>query len=262
MVRSDNTTTCAYINRQGGTRSWELCAQAVRLWLWCLDHQISIRAVYLPGVDNVEADSLSRGWGQASFAEALDHREWELHKEVLKSVFLMLGQSQIDLFANRSNTRLPHFCSLIPKQGADAVDAFSIPWTHFLGYAFPPWVMIPKVVDKVVRDQATLILIAPEWPDRPWFSALLHMLVEMPVRLTPRQDLLFQRGKYHLRPEFFKLVAWKITGLPSAAKEFRKRLLGSQNTPWCLAPGQSTKPSSTRSAIGAVNGVWIPCLSI
>ena len=71
LVRSDNTTTCAYINKSGGTRSRDLCHLALEMLEWCFSHQIELRAVHVPGVDNVLADFLSR--------QKIDPREWGLH---------------------------------------------------------------------------------------------------------------------------------------------------------------------------------------
>ena len=113
LVRSDNTTTCAYINKQGGTKSWDLCLLAQRLWLWCLQQDIHIRATYIPGKSNTPADALSRGKPLDSLAHpVVDQREWTLSREVAQAVFLALGQPTTDLFATRSNTQCPLFCSL------------------------------------------------------------------------------------------------------------------------------------------------------
>ena len=113
LVRSDNTTTCAYINKQGGTKSSDLCAQACRLWQWCLDHNIVIRAAYIPGVVNVPADALSSGKSLPVLLNHRgDHREWSLATQVCQALFLRLGEPQVDLFATKANSRLPVFCSL------------------------------------------------------------------------------------------------------------------------------------------------------
>ena len=46
-------------------------------------------------------------------------------------------------------------------------DAFSIDWgTYPLLYAFPPIVVMHRVVKKIIQDQARVVLIAPKWPQR------------------------------------------------------------------------------------------------
>ena len=55
-----NSTVIFYINKQGGTRSIQLCRQAMRLLLMCQDNQIVLRSRHIPGRLNVLADILSR----------------------------------------------------------------------------------------------------------------------------------------------------------------------------------------------------------
>ncbi len=60
LVQCDNMWVVSHINKQGGTRSWTLCLQMIKVLRWCHRHQISLTAVLLPGEDNVLADALSR----------------------------------------------------------------------------------------------------------------------------------------------------------------------------------------------------------
>ena len=52
LLRIDNTTVVAYINNLGGTVSRELVMLTRDLWMWCLERNIHIAAVHLPGVLN------------------------------------------------------------------------------------------------------------------------------------------------------------------------------------------------------------------
>jgi hypothetical protein len=168
----------------------------------------------------------------------------------------------VDLFAAQVNAKLPMFCSLTSGQGEKAVDAMSIPWVNLNGYAFPPLVLLPRVISKIIREKARVLLIAPAWPDRPWFSSLLHLLTEPPVRLPVRQDLLSQKGQFHPNPEFFKLTAWRVCGDPSLGEEFRRRLLKSPSAPGLRVPERSTRRSGRPSVIGVVRGVQIPWMHL
>ena len=60
LVATDNSTVVAYINKQGGTHSVEMCALLWRIMSWCHRFKISLRARHIPGGLNVIADSLSR----------------------------------------------------------------------------------------------------------------------------------------------------------------------------------------------------------
>ncbi|KAL8608175.1 hypothetical protein ACOMHN_016630 [Nucella lapillus] len=91
----------------------------------------------------------------------------------------------VDLFATRFNHQLPTFVSPVPDLLAWATDALSIPWRGILGYAYPPFPLLPKVLRKARLEQAELILIAPRWPAQPWFSDLLSLTSYPPIQLTP-----------------------------------------------------------------------------
>ena len=102
-VFSDNTTTVAYINRQGGTRSPNLCLKAWFFLLWCQQNDIQVRASHIAGVENTLADALSRG--------RLSQGEWELDPQWANFLFERLGRPLVDLFATAQNAKLPTFCS-------------------------------------------------------------------------------------------------------------------------------------------------------
>lgn len=60
LIMIDNTTAVAYINNLGGTVSPLATEIAKDLWMWCLERNITVKAQYLPGVENVRADRESR----------------------------------------------------------------------------------------------------------------------------------------------------------------------------------------------------------
>ena len=95
-----------------------------------------------------------------------------------------------------------------------AVDALSIPWTDLLGYAFPPFAIISKVIRKARLEGARLILIAPWWPSQPWFPELLSLSHEsaIPLVLGPRSLLQPRSGVPHSNPQVLSLHAWLLCG--------------------------------------------------
>ncbi|KAL0168330.1 hypothetical protein M9458_036552, partial [Cirrhinus mrigala] len=58
LRRSDNTATVAYINHQGGVRSFRMSQLARHLLLWSQHRLKSLRATHIPGEANRMADSL------------------------------------------------------------------------------------------------------------------------------------------------------------------------------------------------------------
>ena len=60
LIKTDNSTVVAYVNRQGGLRSLRLHMLAHKLIVWGSTHFLSLRATHVPGALNCCADLLSR----------------------------------------------------------------------------------------------------------------------------------------------------------------------------------------------------------
>ena len=186
LVASDNTTVVAYINKEGGMRSGPLCALLWRILTWCSQKQVTLKARHIPGHLNVIADKLSR-LGQTI------QTEWSLLLEVFLSICKKWHQPQVDLFATRFNHKLPQFVSPVPDPLAVAVDALTLPWEDLDAYAFPPTSILGKVVEKLLDSRyQRVILIAPGWPNMPWFWDLVAMSSQIPLSLPNLPNLLTQ----------------------------------------------------------------------
>ena len=87
---------------------------------------------------------------------------------------LLWHQPQVDLFATGFNDKLPQFVSPVPDPQAWAVDALSLSWEGLDPYAFPPAAIL--VVEKLQNSPCNWFsLIAPGWPNMPWFWYLVTM---------------------------------------------------------------------------------------
>ncbi len=62
-LRIDNTSAVSYINRLGGCKSGDLCSISLRIASWCEIRRLSLSAVFVPGVMNIQKLS-SSFWGQ------------------------------------------------------------------------------------------------------------------------------------------------------------------------------------------------------
>ena len=99
----------------------------------------------------------------------------------------------MDLFATRFNNKLPQFVSPVLDPLAIAVDALNIPWENLDAYAFPPVAILGKVVEKLLNSPGNrIILIAPGWPNMPWFWDLVDMSSQIPLSLPNVPHLLTQ----------------------------------------------------------------------
>jgi hypothetical protein len=213
LVKSDNSTVVAYVNKQGGTRSPTLCLHARRLWDWSISHDIHLRAIHIPGIVNTLADNLSRG-------VSLSPTEWSLSKQVFQELYMRRGFLTVDLFASAANHQLPVYCSLANDAVALATDALSIPWHGMAAYAFPPISMIHRVLRKIAREDCVVLLIAPLWTGQYWFQMLTHLIVDYPILLPQIPDLLRIPGS----KARFRLTAWTLSSNASRQRDFQKEL--------------------------------------
>ena len=202
LISTDNTTVVAYLNRQGGTHSPDLCMEVWKTLIWCHQNQINLLIKHIPGKFNVLADRLSRITKPIS-------TEWGLNQSVGNAVFRMTQFPNLDLFATRLNRKLPLYVPPIPDQKALSIDALTMNWNHIHGYAFPPFHLIPSVINKIRTAQCKVVLIAPFWPNRTWFPELLNLLISSPITLPIRPNLLEQlHGKFlHQNPGLLQLHA-------------------------------------------------------
>uniref|UniRef100_A0A803J9S3 Core-binding (CB) domain-containing protein n=1 Tax=Xenopus tropicalis TaxID=8364 RepID=A0A803J9S3_XENTR len=174
-IQSDNSTTVAYWIRQGGTRSAAALQEVSRIMTWAEKHQVLLSAVFILGIQNWEADYLSR--------TTLDPGEWRLKPEIFQKIVKKWGLPCLDVMASRFNTQLPRFLSKVQDPRAEGVDALTSPWHCQLAYAFPPIPLIPRLLLKIRRERIPTILIAPWWPRRAWFAELIQMSAEQPWTL-------------------------------------------------------------------------------
>ena len=217
-LKSDNTTVVSYIQFYGGSHSAQLNELAREIWLWCLAREIWLSVSYLPGADNVNADYASR-----HFHEDM---EWKLEPEVFRKVTDKFMTPNIDMFASRLNWQIQPYVSWQPDPGALHNDAFTLDWSNYEVYAFPPFCLIGKVLTKIEYDESVTILIAPLWQTQVWFPKMLKLLVNTPVILPQRADLLSlpSSGKLHPWQERLQLMACHLSGKNSDVREFRKKL--------------------------------------
>ena len=213
LLKSDNSTVVAYINRQGGTRSEQMLEESLHLFKVLQKNNWSLRARYLPGSRNVLADALSR-------KDQILPSEWSLHPQVVEEIFLKWEKPHIDMFATNLNNKLPTYVSPLPDPGAYAEDALSMNWNHLNVYAYPPTSILTKTVEKIITSICKVILIAPAWPTQPWFTHLLELSVDHPLSLPPRRNLLRQSGTgiFHSNPGHLRLHAWRLENKNSLEK--------------------------------------------
>lgn len=253
LVQLDNTAAESYINHMGGCKSKDLNDLARKLWAWCLQHDIWITAAHIPGKLNTDADYLSR-----SFNENL---EWKLNEHVFQRVLLKLDiQPTIDMFASRINFQFRPFVSWHPDPEASSCDAFTISWANEIAYCFPPFALIDRVLQKLEREQTTIVLIFPHWTAQTWFPRLLRVLVSAPVILPSGSDVLYLPQEPHRQHPLrgrLALCAGLLSGNPSAQEDFHAELSTLSSRRGSQVQGSSTAQQLPSGYTSVLNDLLI-----
>lgn len=177
LLRVDNTTAISYINRMGGVKYRSLNSIAQKIWNYCESKDIFIFASYINSKENVIADYESR----RGYIET----EYELAQYCFNKVCLHFFKPSVDLFASSNNAKCEMFASWKPDPNAFVLDAFTISWANIKFYAFPPFSMVSKVLNKVAHDRAEGLIIVPKWPGQPWYPVFMSLLVKKPLFFGP-----------------------------------------------------------------------------
>ena len=251
-ICTDNSTAVSYINKFGGTQSLA-CLKITRLiWEWAIIQNNFISAEHIPGSCNLGADRASRVLDQ--------NKEWAMSEKCFNAIIEMFGEVDIDLFASRLNAKHTTYVSWLPDPAASYIDAFSRSWASIKFYAFPPFSLVGKCLQKIIAEAAEGILVVPLWTTQPWFPKLIRMLIAVPVVL-PLQvlSLPVPNGRQKLNPKFRVLVC-ALSGNSIKAKGFRQN----QST-FCCHHGEKIQSSNIRSILkngilSVVDGKLIPCV--
>ena len=187
----DNTTAVAYINHMGGSHAEQCNTFAQDIWEFCRQRNLWITAAHLPGHLNVSADAKSRVFD--------DKTEWKLNTNVFQEIVSTFVVPEIDLFASRLNYQLKPYVAWAPDPEAKYIDAFTLDWSNFMFYAFPPFSILGQVLRKIEYDRAKGILVLPNWQTQAWFPLLRRLLITEPLTLNWHPDLVglpFQQGQH------------------------------------------------------------------
>jgi len=75
LIRLNNRTAIAYLNKMGSPIQSQLCLLALEIWEWCLRHQISPHAEYLAG-KGFSRLGISSPWQQQLATPAISFRSY------------------------------------------------------------------------------------------------------------------------------------------------------------------------------------------
>jgi hypothetical protein len=237
LLQVDNLTVVSYLKKGGGTRSWSLSKEACNILLWCHDRNVRLVPQYLPGIANTLADAQSRDQKE---------EEWFLLPSVVQRIFRKWGTPEVDLFASHRSAQLPAY--LTRRENALVTN-----WSYSRMYAFPPPMLIPQLLQKFSFHQGKLLLVAPFWPEAPWFGEVVQLLFDTPRRLPLLPQLVCNLTTEQYLPRLHKL---RLTLFPLCARNCRSRDVAKKwpHSSWPLS--DSPLPRHTnRSGANGLPGV-------
>ena len=253
-MQSDSLTAISYVMSMGGCHSEQCDSVAKEIWTLAIDHNIWLSAAHTPGKLNVVADKLSRDFNMTV--------EWQLHPTIFERISTVFSPPNIDLFASRINHQLDPYVSWKPDRNALFIDAFTINWGQSTNsYAFPPYCLISRCLQKVVQENASMIIVVPIWTTQAWFTRLLSLLIDHPKILQVTKEVLINPvlGNTHPLSHHLWLMACKISGLPSLNVRFLQPLPKSLCPRGSRQPRNNTRLTFTSGMSFVYRGKLIQC---
>ena len=200
----DNVTACAYIRKQGGTKSSSLSEESCLLWKDAVERDISLLTPHwLSSEANLEADFLSRN--------KICQWDFFIDRETFNYMLRVLQvRPTLDVFASRETARLERYMTRYPDSQAVAQDAMLHPWDE-MSYLFPPVPLMVKVLRLVREQKISALLVCPKWPSALWWPTVVEMMVQPPLPLPHYKKILRTVDGSQLQPYLEPLVAVHIS---------------------------------------------------
>ena len=203
LVATDNSTVVAYINKQGGTHSAEMCALLWNIMTWCHHYQITLKARHIPGCLNVMANLLSR-------SNQVQSTEWSV-----RSTGVQIDLSKVVHPSCRSichssepQTSTVRVSSPKPKSLGHRCSQHKLVGSHCLCLPSDgsPSQGDPKNQAMQLPDYCN----SPRLARMPWFWDLVQLSTEIPLQIPVSTTLLKQSHNYvfHSNPQYLYLHTW------------------------------------------------------
>ena len=129
----------------------------------CFQNQITFKPVWVPRIQNKEADRVSR---------IIDIDDWEITSTFFNYLNSLWGPFTVDRFANFQNKKLQRFNSKYSCPGTEAVDALSQNWEGENNLLIPPINLIPAVIQYIRGNKVTGVLVVPFWESATFWPLL------------------------------------------------------------------------------------------
>lgn len=133
----------------------------------------------------------------------------------------------VESFDSGLNFQLKRYVAYKPELEAYAINAFHIPWKGYTFYAFPPFSVVPRVLQEISEGEATGFLVVLRWPTQTWSLYLMNLLIDFFLVLPRKEDTLYLQAQPQLWYPLHKklqLLAYHLSGISLQAEEFSARV--------------------------------------
>jgi hypothetical protein len=161
LTTTDNQGVFFIINK-AGSRDSKVHALCKELLWYCIHHNISVVAAWVPRELNQLADFYSK---------LIETSDWKLNPDVFRFLQEKYGPFDIDLFASYDNHQLPLYYSLYYTPDAAGIDAFLNVWGRKC-WCNPPFQLMARVLSYAAKQSARMCLVCPFTPSAPWWPTL------------------------------------------------------------------------------------------
>ena len=170
-------------------------------------------------------------------------------------IMQIMGPCWVDLFATCLNSQLSHYICWRSDPFAVAIDAFQISWLYLNGYAFPPFCLVGRCLQKIKIEKklnssnstsvANSILVYPV------------LLESLPQYQNLLSDPFNQRHPMMVQGTLW-LAAWKASGNSILQKGFQKRLQSLSQQAGAQEQIQHFSLPGINQTAGVLNGRLVP----
>ena len=208
-LMTDNQVTMYTLLKQGSMKP-RLNEIAREIWSYAIDRNIWLSSAYVRSADNKISDEQSRVFN--------DNIEWTLRDDIFEEICLRFGIPEIDLFASRLNCKVERYGAYHVDPGAEIIDSFNMDWGKCYFYAFPPFIIVHRVIQKCIQDKAEGILLLPDWPSQPWYTVVRRYTVGKPFTFKVTKDELFLPFRSETGSRYHPLCPLKMMAVRLSCK--------------------------------------------
>ncbi len=161
-----------------------------QLFWYCLKHNITLRAAWIPWEQNELADHLSKIIG-------VD--DWMVNPATFRAHSAEFGPFEVDLFASHTNHQVPKYYSQFYTPDTSGVNAFRFKWGRRC-WCNPPFRLIGRIWQHALSCGVRMTLVIPYWPSAPWWHKVVdgsatHFAPQVEAcKVLPRAPDLFLPG--------------------------------------------------------------------